>query len=427
MGVAGKERPHLDGSRKTASPAEAREDAPSRQNSSKRTRVSILEDRKLAHAGILMFCCSNCFAHSWLKSYVGERSDSIGVCDFCDSQDVRLLSVDELADPFQKMLAMYVVADTYECGEPLLALIQWHWQVFDDDLSEDKQAALLEEIVNCDWDDDDGEDRLNARELYMPKASQWFHNTHSDTWGQFCSDVREDPQIAIPFDEFVAEELAESEETLRAGTIFSRGRLGFALDENQERLAWSGTEIGAPPVDKARAGRANAEGQVVLYVADEEKTAVSEVRPALGFYVSVANLTLKRDCRVLDLTKDLPELNPFEAESIGWHIELRDLLNRLGEEMSRPLERADDLTLYLPCQRLAEYIHQNHYDGIRYPSALNPGGSSIVFFDPEVAEIGESKLMKVTAVNFEYELDDEPRLADRLKTASLRWNRDRTE
>ena len=35
--------------------------------------------------------------------------------------------------------------------------------------------------------------------------------------------------------------------------------------------------------------------------------------------------------------------------------------------------------------------------------------------------------MKVTAVNFEYELDDEPRLADRLKTASLRWNRDRTE
>ena len=111
-----------------------------------------------------MFCCSNCFAHSWLKSYVSERSDSIGVCDFCDSQDVRLLSVDELAGPFQKMLAMYVVADTYESGEPLLDLIQWHWQVFDDDLSEDKQAALLEEIVNCDWDDDDGEDRLKYRQ-----------------------------------------------------------------------------------------------------------------------------------------------------------------------------------------------------------------------------------------------------------------------
>jgi len=71
------------------------------------------------------------------------------------------------------------------------------------------------------------------------------------------------------------------------------------------------------------------------------------VRPALGFYVSVANLILKRHSRILDLTKELQELNPFERESIGWHIEIHDLLNRLGEEMSRPLERADDTTLYV--------------------------------------------------------------------------------
>ncbi len=366
-----------------------------------------------------MYCCSNCFAHVWLKSYVNKHSEAIGACDFCESEDVPLLSTDALAGPFHNMLSMYVVADTYESGEPLLSLIQWRWQVFDDDLNEDKQAALLEEIVNSDWDDDDGEPMLDATELYMPTSSQWFHNTHSDTWEQFCSDVRRDPQIVIPFDEFIAEELAESEENLSAGMPFARARLGFNLDENEERLPWSGTEIGAPPVDKASAGRANTAGQVVLYVADEEKTAVSEVRPALGFYVSVANLTLKRVCRVLDLTKELPELNPFEGDSIGWHVEIRGLLNRLGEEMSRPLERADDKTLYIPCQRLAEYIHQNGYDGIRYPSALNPSGSSIVFFDPEIAESREAKLVKITEVTFEYKIDDEPRLADRLKAVSV--------
>jgi hypothetical protein len=114
---------------------------------------------------------------------------------------------------------------TFESGERLLYLIQWRWDVFDDDLPEGQQETLLEEIVNSDWDDDDGEDRLDAKELYMPKASQWFHNTHSDTWEQFCSDVRDDPGATIPFDEFIAEELAESEETLRAGTIFFRARL----------------------------------------------------------------------------------------------------------------------------------------------------------------------------------------------------------
>lgn len=369
-----------------------------------------------------MYCCPNCFAHRWLKNYIQQHSARTGACDFCKSEDALLLSSGELAGPFQNLLSMYVVADTYESGESLLSLIQWHWEVFNDDLNEDLQVALLEEIINSEWDDDDGESMLDAKELYMPKASQWFHNTHSDTWEEFCCDVRRDPQITIPFDDFMAEELAESEEMLRAGTVFSRARPGFTLDENEERLPWSGTAIGAPPAEKATAGRANAEGQVVLYVADQEKTAVSEVRPALGFYVSVAKLTLMRDCRVLDLTKDLAELNPFEGENIGWHIEVRELLNRLGEEMSRPLERADDKTLYIPCQRLADYIRQNHYNGIRYPSALNPGGSSIVFFDPGIAQVEGSTLVRITEVKFEYEIDDEPRLADRLNAALSRQN-----
>jgi hypothetical protein len=365
-----------------------------------------------------MYCCTNCFSHEWLREYVNQNGGLTGTCDFCESEDVPLLSTGELAGAFHNLLSMYVISDTYESGEPLLGLIQWHWQVFDDDLEEDQQAALLEDIVNSDWDDDDGEPVLDATELYMPKSAQWFHDTHSDTWEHFCSEVRRDPQIPIPFDEFIAEELAESEETLLVGATFFRARLGFTLDENEERLPWNGTGIGAPPADKAGAGRANTERQVVLYVADQEKTAVSEVRPALGFYVSVAQLTLTRGCRILDLTKELPELNPFVRESISWHVEIHGLLNRLGEEMSRPLERADDKTLYVPCQRLADYIRANRYDGIRYPSALNPGGSSIVFFDPAVAEVREAKLVKVTEVNFNYETDDEPRLADRLNAAS---------
>jgi hypothetical protein len=50
----------------------------------------------------------------------------------------------------------------------------------------------------------------------------------------------------------------------------------------------------------------------------------------------------QQDCRILDLTKELSKLNPFVRESIDWHVEIRSLLNRLGEEMSHPLERADD-------------------------------------------------------------------------------------
>jgi hypothetical protein len=347
---------------------------------------------------------------------VKEHSDGVGDCEFCEAQDVPVIDTVNMANPFHNLLAMYVVADSYESGETLLNLVQWEWDVFAEDLSEDMQAALLEDIVNSDWDDDDGVPTLDVRELYMSKSSGWLHQTHTDNWAQFCYEVRDDPSAAIPFDEFIAEELGESEERLSAGMALYRARLGFETDDNEERVPWSGNDIGAPPPEKASVGRANAEGQVVLYVADQEKTAISEVRPALGFYVSVGTLKLKRDCRVLDLTKDLPELNPFIRESLGWHVEIRSLLDSLGEDMSRPLERADDKKLYVPCQRLADYIRRNYYDGIRYPSALNPGGSSIVFFDPEIAEVVNAKLVKITEVKVEYEPDEEPRLANRLNS-----------
>ena len=245
----------------------------------------------------------------------------------------------------------------------------------------------------------------------MRKSARWFAESHSDAWEQFCLDVRQDPEVQMPFDEFVAEELAQSEEHLNAGASLFRARAGFTLDENGERLAWSGEAIAAPPAIRAKAGR----GQFVLYVADQEKTAVSEVRPALGFYVSVAPITLNRNVRVLDLTKLLEALNPFIQESIDWHLGIRSLLNRLGEEMSRPLERDDDRSFYLPCQRLADFIRENGFDGMRYPSALNPGGSSVVFFDPGIGTVGESKLVKITEINVAYEVDAEPRFKDAIQ------------
>jgi hypothetical protein len=38
--------------------------------------------------GDAMFCCPNCFAHSWLKAHVNEHSDGAGDCEFCEAQNV---------------------------------------------------------------------------------------------------------------------------------------------------------------------------------------------------------------------------------------------------------------------------------------------------------------------------------------------------
>jgi len=101
---------------------------------------------------------------------------------------------------------------------------------------------------------------------------------------------------------------------------------------------------------KTKAGCVNVDRQPVLYCADQEATAVAEVRPPRGFYVSVALVTLNREIRILDLAKGPPGINPFITETLRWDVEIQSLLIAFGEEMSLPLERDDDPAHYRPSE-----------------------------------------------------------------------------
>jgi RES domain-containing protein len=352
-----------------------------------------------------MKCCPNCFAHPWLKNHVREISEENGPCDFCGCEDVALVRVRELAGLFHNLLSMYVVADSFESGEPLIDLIKWHWEVFaEDTIDDDAQARLLEKIANSDWDDDDGEPILDARELYSPIGNS-FHTTHRERWEEFCSEVRDNPEASLPFDDFYAEEFALLKVTLPAATTLYRARRGYEPGEYGERKPFDSGGLAAPPVEKAFAGRANVQGQCVLYCADQERTAIAEVRPPLGYYVSVGEVLLKREVRILDLAKETEGINPFITESLSWHVQIRSLLAAFAEEMSRPLERDDDTTHYLPCQKLAEFIRENKYDGVRYPSAVCPGGTNLVLFDSNIGDVSVSRIAKITELTLEYEVE----------------------
>ena len=57
-------------------------------------------------------------------------------------------------------------------------------------------------------------------------------------------------------------------------------------------------------------------------------------------------------------------------------------------------------------QRLGDYIREAGYDSVRYPSTLSPEATNVVFFDPAVADVGESKLVTITEVGVTYEDHD---------------------
>jgi hypothetical protein len=273
-------------------------------------------------------------------------------------------------------------------------------------LNEDKQAELLEDIVNSDWDDDDGEPQIDAHELYM--RGRELHTTHAETWSEFVNAVRKNPDEDIPLSYEIDESLTRGEATVPSGKVYYRARLGCGVGEYGEYEPYRGTAIGAPPSEHVkRPGRANRRNESMLYCSDDELTAISEMRPPRGYIISVCSLTLNRAARILDLCEPLEPINPFITDTPLWECEIDELLDAFAEEMSRPLERENDEEAhYLPTQKLAEYIKNERFDGIRYPSALNEAGTNIVFFDPAIATIGESQLVRVTKTKVEYEREE---------------------
>src|SRR5262249_61547567 len=161
------------------------------------------------------------------------------------------------------------------------------------------------------WDDDSGESPVNAYELYYRRSSLWHHTTMTEAWEEFCEKVKEDPAHEPYLPTLLDEELARMEVELPHGTILYRARIGFVSVGGDGMQPFEGADIGAPPSERAKSGRANAEGEVRLYAADQEATAIAEVRPWRGLLVSVAEVNSVSDLRLVDLSKPPPSSNPF--------------------------------------------------------------------------------------------------------------------
>lgn len=356
----------------------------------------------------MMVCCENCFADAFLRQQIRENSSERGQCDYCGSEEVALICPEDLAEFIHNMLSVYREPEDSRlgAGSPLIRLVQEDWQVFNEDLlDEDGWVELLEEIANSDWDDDSGEPMLNARESYV--VGGMFHTSHAEAWSDFADKVRESPGEPLPFHEYFEETFYLAAVTLSEGTVLYRARRGCQVGRYGEHSPYRAANIGAPPPESIKKpGRANEVGEVVLYRADDELTTIAECRPPRGYVVSVCSMTLNREARILDLTASLEPINPFTTDTLLYECEVRELLAAFGEEMSRPLERDDDESHYIPSQRLVHYVRDARYDGVRYPSALNPEGKNLVFFDPAIAEIGDSKLVRITEANLKYEVED---------------------
>lgn len=159
--------------------------------------------------------------------------------------------------------------------------------------------------------------------------------------------------------------------------------------------------MGAPPNNIPSHGRANPAGIPYLYLGSTQDAAISEIRPHTGEVACVADFRTPDNLRLVDLRSPRKTVSPFsfyDAADIGRMRSELPFLERLGEELTRPVVPQAAAIDYTPSQYLCEFIKKCRYNGVIYRSSVSDG-MNLALFDPSLAEVGTVSQYRITRVS----------------------------
>lgn len=246
-----------------------------------------------------------------------------------------------------------------------------------------------------------GFNNWNDYRIFRDGVIAKYRHAHSDKTKQFI--------------ETVLETCKNKSMTIPKDYSFWRARLGadngIPLGDGNgnivdyEPVAYEGKDIEAPPAEKTRDGRVNAEGIPCLYLCSHKGTAMSEVNPCLGETISVAEFRTVKHLKIVDFTAN--DVKDFEKplDSDNFHvidsmfpspiklIEKTLTQNEINQTVwfcmdqafAEPVNATDCPIKYVPTQIIAENLKANKYDGIKYKSAKGKG-YNLALFDTESAK-----------------------------------------
>jgi hypothetical protein len=329
-------------------------------------------------------CCPECFGdRSLRKDFFPFLSKLRGTCDFCHSENQDLLEPGRLADYFEMLVSIY---EPDPKGESLVDWLKTDWQLFDHPRMDVARAKmLLSEIL------DDGE---IVRKKFAP--SKRYDNKGLAQWGTLR-------------DELLSKNRYFLDEELDADRL--RGLLDHLIEDEipdtwyrariiSGNTSYSLSEMEAPPGRLATSGRANPAGIPYLYLGSIPETAVSELRPHTGEEACVARFTLPPSLKTVDLRNPRKLVSPFGLVDATAIDQLRadiPLLERLGQELTRPVIPRSAAIDYIPSQYICEFIKKNNFDGVLYSSSVSDG-INLALFDPEKAKAESLSRYNITRV-----------------------------
>ncbi|MDR5820811.1 RES family NAD+ phosphorylase [Caballeronia sp. LZ043] len=332
------------------------------------------------------FCCPECFGDHALRDTIFPFLQAgHGTCDFCGTADTQLLEPTKLANYFELLVNVYEPAKD---GKSLVEWMKDDWNLFSHqrmDLAHAKE--LLSEIL------DDGE---IVRRGFTPSES--YKSEGLAQWDK----LRDEMMYANRWFLDIAIDLDRLHQLLHMLIAPKLPRQWYRARMRTDDELFPIDKMGAPPKRRSSHGRANPAGIPYLYLGSHPETAAAEIRPHTGEVACVADFTIP-EIKAVDLRNPRKLVSPFiltDASEIGQLRADLPFLERLGEELTRPVQPAGAAIDYIPSQYLCEFIKKSSFDGVVYRSSVSEG-INLALFNPAKAVGGKVVLYNVSKVSVE--------------------------
>ncbi|PQP90939.1 RES domain-containing protein [Paenibacillus sp. AR247] len=340
-----------------------------------------------------MNCCEKCFTSQELKGII-KSLNKIDNCSFCGSNQVYvydLLNDSGIDELFNGILSIFKPASEllpYGYSRYQLVSIkdefEKRWNIFNG-FDNHKIHRFLVQLLSSKFSDKIPllDNQVGVLEWMNDKYLNENSVLKGKTWGEFVDYIKHENRFHtnhVNYD-VLKDYLLNITITLDVDTFF-RARIS-----NSEEL--TPDKMGAPPKERATAGRANSEGISHLYLASDTATAVSEIRPSKSDSIYVGKFPLTTSIKVIDF-RLLKNLDVFIfPDPVRYAINL-ETFNKMNNAISKPVRSGDSKLDYLPTQFIVDFIKSLNeidgagYEGIIFESTLSTSGYNLMLFNPTI-------------------------------------------
>ncbi|GKW01404.1 hypothetical protein PEC301877_02190 [Pectobacterium carotovorum subsp. carotovorum] len=339
------------------------------------------------------FICLECIEDSILKLY-DRKLHHERICCECHKKINSGFSVSYLTSKFKENLSCHYEVVSDSSGIPLFDVVLSF--LGKKEISNRVTESLLKTIDKLDKykpikdnvNEIDAINKWNEINYDLMYSSRFFNKSVESYFSEIVSLAYHHVGKSNNKERLAVSQLAKGSKLYRARKIL--------IDEREDILTYPAQRLGPAPYNKAANNRMSAESISMLYLAKDQETSISEMRPSMGDVLAVGEFITTKDLVFFDFYKIEKEIQGYiYGKSILFKRNERQyiiekILPFIGNEICRP---ANNPSGYIASQALAEVIKNFHngnfFDGIIFKSVQNDAGVNYVIFNKSQYKEGE--------------------------------------